>query len=217
MKSSFNAFGNGQKVVGGSTPVWLGTVTPVPRGGFLYPEMFVPGALYPAGTPVFYSAEDRIIAPLPVFDITEYQSGSPYDTIKVKTYGFDLKVGSSFRLVGSTFGEEKPSLTVEEVKQIPGGQEIKFAHTTMEGLYEGATVIYGDFDSEFCPNGYLYNDICISPDVDGSEEARMDGTSSATGAVVMYHAEGILIDRTPAAGIAEAMAKAVPGVLQVKG
>lgn len=217
MKSSFNAFGRSRKEYGSTNiPVWLGTVTPVPRGGVLAREFVFPGAIFPAGTPVYYEAEDRIIVPLPTFYISDYQAGTPYDTIKVKTYGYELSVGQSFRIVGSTFQEEKPSIPVAQVKQIEGGQEIKFEHSySMEGLHVGGSII-SPIDEELMPNGYLYNDICIG-DIDTSDEEKEAGIAAATGAVVMFHAEGILIDRTPAAGIAEAMAKAVPHVLQVKG
>jgi serine acetyltransferase len=61
------------------------------------------------------------------------------------------------------------------------------------------------------PNGYLYNDIWLG-DIDVTDES-----AAATGAVVNHHPEGILIDRTPARGIAAAMAAAVPYVQQING
>ncbi|MFA6717694.1 MAG: hypothetical protein WCS15_01305, partial [Prevotella sp.] len=58
------------------------------------------------------------------------------------------------------------------------------------------------------PNAYLYNDIYIG-DMDVADES-----AGASGAAVFYHADGILIDRTPASLVKDAMAAAVPGVYQ---
>ena len=51
--NSFNVYGQTETKVGGNTPVWLGTVKPIPRGGVAvaYGEDH-----YCAGTPVLYKA-----------------------------------------------------------------------------------------------------------------------------------------------------------------
>lgn len=224
MKSSFNSFGQTKKVYdAGSTPVWLGTVSPVPKGGVLSPAFVVPGAVYAAGTPVvFHNGED--ICPIPSFTFQ-------------KTGGNSAIIRSSFPLAEdgdySLDVQSKLGTDISDFSQMPVGGCIQITSLTKtapceyrvqysggspfeERVYyllteDGATnMIDGTL------NAYLYNDICIG-DIDASDEAKEEGIASATAAVVMYHAEGILIDRTPAAGIAEAMAKAVPGVLQVKG
>lgn len=61
----------------------------------------------------------------------------------------------------------------------------------------------GSSDSTKC-NGYLYNDIYIG-----------ESTVSASGAVVVSHAEGILIDRTAGASIAATLKANCPNVIQV--
>lgn len=218
MKSSFNAFGKTKKVFdAGSTPVWLGTVTPVPKGGVLAQENIVAGAIYAAGTPVIY--EDGYIYPLPSLEVKSH-SGNKHvvhvngaltdyysfeDSAKVGKIGTFDEATSDFATVTAavSLGNNDYELTLNGAAYNPG-ETLVFIGDENKPKLDGT------------PNGYLYNDICIG-DIDTSEENVEAGIASATGAVVMYHAEGILIDRTPAAGMAEAMAKAVPHVLQVKG
>ena len=52
--------------------------------------------------------------------------------------------------------------------------------------------------------------------VEGKEPGESFDYIGATGAVVVFHGEGILINRTPAAGIADLMKVAVPNVIQVE-
>jgi hypothetical protein len=59
------------------------------------------------------------------------------------------------------------------------------------------------------PNGYLYNDIYVAEKPEATDVI-------ATGAIVMYHAEGLLIDRTGFGDKAETLQAAIPGVLLVK-
>jgi hypothetical protein len=58
-------------------------------------------------------------------------------------------------------------------------------------------------DSAVTPNGYLYNDIYID---------EVGENAAATGAIVMDHAEGLLIDRTEFSTIKSTLATKVPGV-----
>ena len=52
--SSFNVYGKTEQVVGGNTPVWLGTVKPIPRGA----TGSAPASVkYPAGMGAIYNAE----------------------------------------------------------------------------------------------------------------------------------------------------------------
>ena len=57
------------------------------------------------------------------------------------------------------------------------------------------------------PNGYLYNDIYI--DVVGVNTA-------ATGAIVMNHPEGLMIDRTEFASLADTLKEQIPGVRLIR-
>ena len=116
---SFNAYGQTAKELGGSVPVWLGTVAPIPMGA-----VYAGSKLdVKAGTPVTYDAAAR------------------------------------------TFTEAA---------------------------------------SANAANGYLYNDI--------HREAEAD---EATGAIVMHHAEGLLIDNTEYSDWAADLQAKIPAVLLV--
>lgn len=128
---SFNAYGQSAERIGGNTPIWLGTVKPIPVGAVLEAEFVTDKALYKAGTPVQYDAETRTFKPL----------------------------------------------TPSEVANA---------------------------------NGYLYNDIYIDAVAEGDENL------AATGAIVMHHAEGLLIDRTEFGDKAAELQAKVPGVLLVR-
>ena len=126
--NSFNVYGQTEKKVGGNTPVWLGTVKPIPVGA-----IYQKGVDACAGTPVEYDP------------------------------------------------------TTKEIRTV------------------------GDLEYS---NAYLYNDIYYD-DTDYTA-----GTNYATAAVVMYHAEGLLIERVlpeiTEEQIAALQAK-IPGVLLVRG
>lgn len=130
MKKSFNAYGQAAREIGGNVPVWCGTVAPVPYGAVLDAAYVTEGALYKAGTPVEYNAENR------------------------------------------TF---KPMKNAE--------------------------------DATVTPNGYLYNDVYIG---------TLGTNDAATGAIVMYHAEGLLINNTAFADKADELQAQIPGVLLVR-
>lgn len=130
MKKSFNAYGQSAENYGGSVPVWCGVVSPIPYGAVLDAEYVVEGALYKAGTPVQYDAENR------------------------------------------TF---KPMKNAE--------------------------------DAAVIPNGYLYNDVYIG---------ALGDNDAATGAIVMFHAEGLLIKNTEFADIADTLATQIPNVYLIR-
>lgn len=223
MKSSFNAFGKTKKVFdAASTPVWLGTVTPVPKGGVLHPGSVIPGAIYPAGSPVVY--EYGVITPFVTLSVVAVTGNS----ITVRPASLINEDSDYVPAVNGYIGEATTSDDWEVISPYKVLSMSRLANgdfvLSLEGagnLKQGTNLVVCGSDGailapEGQPNAYLYNDICIG-DIDASEENVEAGIASATGAVVMYHAEGILIDRTPAAAIAGYMAKAVPGVLQVKG
>jgi hypothetical protein len=126
---SFNAYGQTAKDFGGNVPVWLGVVRPLPTGAVLEAEFVKAGALYNAGMPVIYNAEDKTFAPC------------------------------------------------------------------TSGTVANA-------------NAYLYNDIYID---------EVGENTAATGAIVMVHGEGLLIDRTGFGDNAEALQAKIPGVVLIRG
>lgn len=121
--NSFNVYGQASESFGGNTPIWLGTVKPIPVGA-VYGGALGAKEIIKAGTPVTYNAATR----------------------------------------------------------------------TFTKATEAAQA-----------NGYLYNDIYT--DVAGNV---------ATGAIVMDHAEGLLIDRTDFASQADALQTAIPNVRLIR-
>lgn len=105
------------------------------------------------------------------------------------------------------------------VKPIQFGGTLDAAYVKANTLYKAGTPVQYDEatrtfkpmenaeDSKVNPNGYLYNDIYI--DVVGENTA-------ATGAIVMNHAEGLMIDRTEFASIADTLKTKVPGVRLIR-
>lgn len=126
----------------------------------------------------------------------------------------------SFNAYGQSaeqFGKFVP-VWLGTVRPIPVGAVLKAEFVTEKALYRAGTPVKYDADTrtfEPCTvsnaaanaNGYLYNDIYI--------ESAADENVAATGAIVMYHAEGMLIDRTEFASIKAELQAKIPGVLLV--
>lgn len=227
MRSSFNAFGQSKKLYdAGSVPVWLGTVTAVPVGGTL-PSAFVKkDALFPAGTPI--CLDGKTITPLVAFVVVSYTAATTgdYDTIVIKpcTYGgvdFIPAANDMLQKLGANFAATGKAAKVVAVTALTGDDAGKYEFTVdktanLGSLSANDILVYSASATAGTgkamanqPNAYLYNDIFIG-DIDPSLEG-----AGASGAAVKMHAEGILINRTPAADFKAAMAAAVPGVVQV--
>lgn len=58
--NSFNVYGQAEKKVGGNTPVWLGTVKPIPVGATVQGGVGK-DAYYPAGTAVVYNPATKSV------------------------------------------------------------------------------------------------------------------------------------------------------------
>lgn len=227
MTSSFNAFGASRKEYGNpSVPVWLGKVRAVPVGGSLASAYLHKGALYAAGTPV--QLDGKTLKVFIGFVVTAFSAGdgstTPNDTITIKPYvaggATILPATNDFiQKVGATFATTGKAAKVVSVAAgaIEGTYDVAVAHsatvdTPQAGdiiTFSAATAAGSSKSIAVIPNGYLYNDIYLG-DIDVTNEM-----AGASGAVVMYHGEGILINRTPAAAVKALMAAAVPGVLQV--
>lgn len=72
-------------------------------------------------------------------------------------------------------------------------------------VYNADTRTFNEATSASEANAYLYNDI-----------HRESEENQATGAIVMYHAEGMLIDNTEYADWADDLQTKIPGVLLVR-
>lgn len=221
--TSFNAFGSGSKNYSQtSKPVWLGTVAPHVVGGVLASAYRIAGAHYPAGTPVNLTA--GVIKPLVFFEVTAFSAGdgttTTVDTITVKPAqvgGANVlpAVGDFIQKLGSTFaatGKAAEVASVAENVTTAGTYDITVSHAaTIDEPNEGDLIVLSSAAAAGSsktiavqPNGYLYSDIYLG------------GLSNpnATGAVVDFHGEGLLVDFTPAAAVAALMKAAVPNVIQ---
>lgn len=216
--TTFNAFGSIANDYGKSSkPIWLGTVRPHAVGGVLASAYAKAGAYYPAGTPVKLDA--GIITPAVLFEVTAFAAGDTNDTITIKPFAgnalpaagdFIMKLGANF----TSTGKAAAVVSVAENATTAGTYDVAVAHaatvdTPSAGdviVFSSATAAGSSKSVAAVPNGYLYNDIYLGN----------LSSPSASGAVVDFHGEGILIDLTPGAACADKLAAAIPHVIQVK-
>lgn len=105
------------------------------------------------------------------------------------------------------------------VSPIPYGAVLDAAYVVEGALYKAGTPVEYNAatrtykpmknaeDATIIPNGYLYNDVYIG---------ALGQNDAATGAIVMNHAEGLLIGNTEFADIADELATKIPGVYLVR-
>lgn len=215
---SFNAHCVRKATYGGSTPIWLGVVTPLPAGGVLASGFVKEKTLIPAGSPIKF--ESGTITPLLFAEVVSFTAGDAggNDTIVVKKplYG-QLAVGDLVQKVGATFattGKAGAIVSVAENATDSDNLDITVATGALDSLSKGNVIALsaaksaGNSESlKTQPNAYLYNDIYIDYAETGSH---------ATGSAVVAHAEGILINQSPSRAVATQMAAAVPLVVQAK-
>lgn len=205
--TSFNAFGTSEKAIGKtSKPVWLGVVAPHAVGGVLAANYRIAGLHLPAGTPVNLSA--GVIKPLFPTTVKVIESGSPAAvtgvTVDPATLGITPAVGDKVQLVGNN------TTAVAITAIAANGSDASLLDLTValtDAQDDDLVAIIPAAESAYAaPNGYLYNDIYLG---DLSQP-------NATGAVVDFHGEGLLIDFTPAAAVKALMKANVPNVVQVE-
>lgn len=205
MKSSFNAYGRTSFSIDAlSIPVWLGNVEPVPVGGVLDRAYLKAGVLYPAGTPINLTA--KVIKPFVVMKVTAASEGVL--TVDAGSYGIAPQVGEYVQKVSDDLSslEQGVAITAVAATAKKGVYEVTVAVTASEN---DAVVLSPSQEGAAVPNAYLYNDIRLDSDADPSDES-----TAATGAAVVYHQSGILVDRTPASLVQKQMKALVPGVYQ---
>ena len=105
------------------------------------------------------------------------------------------------------------------VSPIPYGAVLDAEYVVEGALYKAGTPVQYDAatrtfkpmknaeDATVTPNGYLYNDVYIG---------TLGENDAATGAIVMYHAEGLLINNTEFADIADTLATQIPNVYLIR-
>lgn len=125
---------------------------------------------------------------------------------------------NSYGIASETIGANVP-VWCGTVSPIPMGAVLDAAYVTEGALYKAGTPVeynaasrtfkpmQSATDETVTPNAYLYNDVYIG---------ELGSNDAATGAIVMNHAEGLLIDNTAFADIANTLATKVPGVLLVR-
>lgn len=127
----------------------------------------------------------------------------------------------SFNAYGQTTTNYGGSIPVwcGVVSPIPYGAVLDAAYVTEGAFYKAGTPVEYNAatrtykpmknaeDATVNPNGYLYNDVYIG---------NLGENDAATGAIVMNHAEGLLIGNTEFADIADTLAEKIPGVFLVR-
>jgi hypothetical protein len=200
-------------------------VGPVPVGGTLDKAYAKPGFLLAAGSPV--NLTDKIISPFIAWEVVSTSTSDSNTIIKVKGAEFGGAViipsTSDFvQKVGATFAATGKAAAVAAVEALTGDDagnyNITVATANIDSVSQGdfialssATAAGTGKSLKNQPNGYLYNDIYFA-NLGGSAN---DYTLAASGAVVMFHHDGLLVELTPSAPFKDAMKAAVPGVLQV--
>ena len=222
MRASFNFLGGSRtRLDVGSVPVWLGTVSPYPIGGTLAPKYAVPGAFIPAGTPI--NLTDKVITPFVGWEVVSVETGSHAVTVKAGNLGFLPEKDDIIGVVGDTLSATGAAAKLVSVAagEEEGQYVFTFADANLDTVNAGkiltpsAASAAGASGNAIAavPNAYLYNDIRIPV----AETGETFEDVAATGAAVMSHAEGVLIDRTPGAGIKDMLRSAIPNVIQVNG
>lgn len=219
--SSFNAFTQKSRVAGQSVPVWLGVVSPRPVGGTLTAPFQKAGILIPAGTPVYFDEANRTIAPFAAWEVVSVNSSTHAITVKANAFGVLPAAGDYLGIVGATFATTGAAAAVSTVAagSTDGEYVITMATAAIDGATAGQYIAWSSATSAGAsgkslanqPNGYLYNDICIDPALPGETYDSVN----ASGAVVDFHGEGLLINRTPGAPFAAQLKAAIPHVIQV--
>lgn len=222
---SFNSFGQKKLAGYGSTPVWLGVVSPKPVGGVLASAFAQAGAFFAAGHPICLSG--KTITPLMGYKVVKVTTSGDNKVIDVAPmYGFEaepttsiflMKMGAKFdttakawnpdSVAASTETGAKWAITVAAANiDVPSvGDYLVISSATAEGSSKSMANQ---------PNAYLYNDICIEALQSG--ESYVSGSVAASGAAVDFHAEGILIENTPAYIVKSQMKSAVANVAQIE-
>lgn len=211
--SSFNAYGSESNEMGQShVPVWLGTVAPHAVGGMLNTAFLKKGLRIPAGTGVNLTA--GVINPLLTYVVKAVNTG--VITIDPKEYGFTPAVGEYLFLVNAdSFASNGSPVAITAVAANAANSALLDVTVAIEGVAVGSVVAFAPTSGAApAPNGYLYNDIYLGG-IEVTAATIADKTAAASGAVVDFHGEGLLVELTPCAGIEKAMKAAVPNVIQV--
>lgn len=217
--STYNVYDSSNARIGGHKPIWLGTVRPIPVGAALNADYCKAGTQIPAGTAM--ELKNGIATPFRGFVVTAYTTSSTNSIITVKPIfkgdapaltDFLMKVGATFAATGKAWHPDAIAANSDDASLF----DITVATAGIDVVAEGDVLAYSSATAEggskslaVQPAYYLYNDITFDP-VGFGESADL----KASAALVNFHGEGFLINRTPAAAIAAQMKAACPNVYQ---
>ena len=218
--STYNTYFNQNIQLGKSIPVWLGVVSPIPVGAALASDFAKAGVFIPAGTPM--ALADGVASPFHGFVVTNYTTSSSNSIITVKpifagdapkTSDFLQKVGATFAATGKAWNPDAIAANQSDAEAF----DITVATANIDVVAEGDVLGYSSAVAEGSskslavqPAYYLYNDVAIP---EAKEDASVENVQASV-ALVNFHGEGILINRTPAAALKAQMKAAVPNVIQ---
>jgi len=220
--SSFNAFTQKKRTgYNGGVPVWLGIVSPRPVGGTLATAFCKEGILIPAGAPVYFDEANKTVTPFLAWEVVSVDSSTHAITVKANDYAILPAANDFLGIVGTTFAATGAAGKASSVAA--GATDGQYVITMTDGKLDGATA--GSFLAASAatavassgaslanqPNAYLYNDVCIENLLPGESY----DSKKASCAVVDFHGEGILINRTASAPFKSQMKSAVPAVIQI--
>lgn len=219
--NSFNAFKSRKAIIGGNTPIWLGVLAPVPVGGVLDAYYIKPGIKYAAGTPAYYDDANKKVYPFVAWKVKSIDTTYHILTVYAEAHGFEPEADDFITPVGATFATTGAAGKVSAVaaSATEGCIDITFTDAKLDGVSANSFIAFSSADAVASsgkslahqPNGYIGRDIYIDP---LRVDEVIDDAEYATADIVMYHHDGILIDRTPAKDFKAQMASVCPGVYQ---
>ena len=121
--NSFNVYGQTEQTFGGNTPVWLGTVKPIPRGGKLSVNA---GTFIAAGTAAIYNAFDNTVSVIKSLDSGMLSSANCFIYNDIKVDGnmseqFELSATCAIVMhhpEGLLIERVYPEITAEQVEEL---------------------------------------------------------------------------------------------------
>ena len=120
--NSFNVYGQTEKKIGGNTPVWLGTVKPIPRGAVLEESLGEYEGYIPAGTAVKYDDSIRTFTALSLADLAEANGFLYNDVVATDYAGVEERPATAAIVMhhpeGLLIERVYPNITEEQIQQL---------------------------------------------------------------------------------------------------
>lgn len=216
--STFNVLASKKGTFGGDNPIWLGHPRALPKGGVLASGWTTEGRKISAGSPVEF--KDGTVTPFVAWKVVSIDTTNHALTIKVSEQYADVlpKANDFLTPVGTTFATTGAAGKVSSIAAdtTEGQYVVTMTDAKLDGVtansyisYSAATAVASSGASLACqPNGYVYNDIYIDKLLDNKTYTE----KYATVAVINFHGEGLLIDRTNGYSFKSQLKSAIPNV-----